>query len=1022
MIYRLLGELQVVGEDGLLVDLPGGATLIVLAALLVNANRRMSKTALIRAAWGGEGEVGEAQLPKRVKVVRDLLATIGRMDDVKTHPGFGYEMRVDSDDVDTLSFQKLVRQADEAAARHRADDEIGRLREAFRLWRGPHPLSNVPGHGFRHEILALEQRYKRVAVRLFELEFGRGNYEAALDELILMTGYYPADQRLCEQLLRAQYRSGHVADMNDAYERYRNAIADEIGGDPDALLRNFHFAVARGEEDAITAALDALQKRTGAAAPAPAPARISAPVPAQLPRPAELIGRGDMIAEVKWLLGREPHPAMPVIVISGPGGIGKTALALCAANESRDRYPDGQLYMELRDGLGGAIDASEVAAQFLRTLGATRIPETKAERLAEYRTMLNGRRVLIVLDDAADGAQVSDLAPASPGCAVLVTARQRLPEVSSAHHVAPLEPLGQPDASDLFLRVVRDANVTIDDDRDAIDRVVRLCAGLPLALLIAGALRVHDHPRPTAELADRLARQGPEAFAFGKLSVDRTIGAGYERLDPPARQLFLALGLLPLTKFGAWTAAALAGDSGADPDAATASAALSQLAARFMIESVEPEMRYRFHDLTRDYARRRAAAEYPGDRDLVPVLAFRALLTLVRRAHSSLYGGDFDVVHGDVPDWGAPPGVLAEASADPLGWFEKERMNIRAAVARCAELGQADLCWDLAVSAHEFYTIRGYFEDWQDTHTRALAACRKAGDKRGEGIVLACLNQPALVASRRIDSASAVAGLERAASLLGEAGDRHGQAITLRTLAHALRRQGHLTRPLALFNEVLQHYSASGDQVGRWQTLRFIGQTYLDRGDDAKAQQVLEAAESIAAELGNQRLIAQTRYWLGQACLAMGDLDAAQVAFDAVFDVFRDDAGVGHAYARHGLGDVAWRTGAFGVADQHLTAAAARAKESADAGLEGRVWLSIAALRSAQGQFAGQLAALRQAVDIFAGCGAARLEARALAASAAVMSDHGDAAAAEAAWSRIERLYEAADLPAQDRLSHRPDY
>lgn len=323
-----------------------------------------------------------------------------------------------------------------------------------------------------------------------------------------------------------------------------------------------------------------------------------------------------MVAEVKWLLGREPKPAIPVIVISGPGGIGKTALALRAANESRDRYPDGQLYMELRNGLGGAVDSSEVAAQFLRTLGAPRIPESRSERLAEYRTMLAGRRVLIVLDDAADGSQVTDLAPANSGCAVLVTARQRLPEVDGAHHVASLEPLSHADATELFLRVVRDSGVTIDDDQPSIDRVVALCAGLPLALLIAGALRVHDNSRPTAELADRLARQGPGAFAFGRLSVERTIGAGFERLDPPARRLFLALGLLPLAKFGLWTAAALLGDTSAsDADGSGAgAAALLQLAARFMIESVGPELRYRFHDLTRDYA----GAPRPSIRVTVP--------------------------------------------------------------------------------------------------------------------------------------------------------------------------------------------------------------------------------------------------------------------------------------------------------------------------------------------------------------------------------------------------------------------
>lgn len=1007
-MYRLLGDLEIGAKDQL-VELPVGPTLLVLTALLVNVNRRMSKSALIRVAWGDD-EVGEPQLPKRVGMVRELLAKVGRRDDLRTHPGFGYEMRVAVDEIDTLLFQGLVRLAEEAGTRGDAEDEIDHLRRALHLWRGPHPLSNVPNRGFRNETLALEQRHKRAAVRLFELEFTRGNHEGILDELIMTAGYYPADRRLCEQLMLAEYRCGHVADVTEAYERYREALAEETGSEPEPRLRNLHFAMARGDEAAVAAAEAALTMRQGTPQ-----AQTTVPVPAQLPRPADLVGRDDLVAEVTWLLRSEPNPAMPVIVVSGPGGIGKTALALRAAHESRDRYPDGQLYAELRGGSGSAVDTSDVAAQFLRALGAPRVPETPAERLAEYRTLLASRRVLVVLDDAADGTQVSDLVPASPGCAVLVTARQRLPDIAGAHHVAPLGPLDATDAIELFTRVVRDARIAIDSDEAAITKVVELCAGLPLALRIAGALRVHLHPRPTSELADRLARHGPDAFAYGRLSLARTIGVGFERLDQSARRLFLALGLLPLTRFGLWTAAAVleSADAGAT--------AVSQLASSFMIETLEPQMRYRFHDLTREYARRRALAEYPGDHDLVPVLTYRALLTLERRAHAHLYGGDFEVVHSDVADWDAAPEALDEVSADPLAWFEKERLNIRAAVEHCADLGLTDLCWDLAVSAHEFYTIRGYYDDWCVTHTRALNACRKAGDVRGEGIVLACLNQPAIVASGRIDSATAIAGLERAASLLAACGDQHGQAITLRTLAHALRRQGHLTKPLELLNEVLVHYSASGDQVGRWQTLRFIGQTYLDLGDNANARSALEAADSIAVMLGRQRLIAQTRYWVGQACLDVDDAEGAQVAFEAVFDVYGDDAGVGHAYARHGLGEVAWRSGAYGVADQHLAVALDRAHECADAVLEGKVWLSIAALRRAQGDHDHYLAALRQAVAVFAECGAARLEMRALAELASVMSDLGELAAAESAWARIESLQAAADLPAQDRVSYRRD-
>ena len=1008
IIYRLLGELEVGSDDDLL-SLPGGPTLILLAALLLNVNRRMSKAQLIRAAWGSD-DVREAQLHKRASAVRDLLAQIGRSGDLQTHSGFGYEMRVPADHVDALLFQQLVRDAEEARARRRTEAEVGYLRRALGLWRGHHPLSNVPTDAFRAEVVALEQRRKRAAVRLFDLEIVLGNYERALDELIEVTGYYPSDRRLCEQLMLTQYRCGHVTDAAAAYERYQEALAEESGGVPDSLLRNLHFAIARADEAEIVAAESAAARRAGM------PVSHVMAVPRQLPRAVDLVGRDELVAEVTWLLRRETSHAVPVVVISGPGGIGKTALAVRAARDSADRYPDGQLYLELRGTTGDALGTGEALAQILRAFGVPRVPQGKEERLAAYRTLLADRRVLVLLDDAADGAQASDLVPGNPACAVVVTARQRLPEISGAHHVAPLEPLHGADATELFMRVVGDADIRLDNELAAVNRVVALCGGLPLALHIAASLRVHDHPRPASELAERLARQGTDAFAYGNLSLARTFGASFERLGPTARQLFLGLGLLPLTSFGLWAAAAVLGRAGPDD----AAAALSQLAARFMIMPAESQ-RYRFHELTHEYSLRRARAEYPGDREALPERVYRALLTLARRAHGRLYGGDFEVVHSTVAGWDAPPGALAEVDEASLEWFEAERANIRAAVRHCAELGLTGICWDLAVSSHEFYTVRGYFDDWHASHIVALNACREAGDRRGEGIVLACLNQPALVASRRIGSAAAVADLQRAVGLLAECGDRHGQAIALRTLGNALRRQGHITRALALFGEALAHYTASGDSVGRWQTLRFTGQTLLDRGAHKDALHALEQARALASELGHERLIAQTQYWLGRARLATGDIDGAQAAFGDVFDIYRAGGGLGLAYAVHGLGDVAVRRGSHGAAERHFAVAADLAREGGDAVLEGFVWLSTAELHQAQGQAEEQTAAIRQAAVVFEGCGAAYLEAEALAALARVMADQKDPAAMEV-WQRVVDLWDAAGVPAQDRLTPRPAF
>jgi tetratricopeptide (TPR) repeat protein len=405
----------------------------------------------------------------------------------------------------------------------------------------------------------------------------------------------------------------------------------------------------------------------------------------------------------------------------------------------------------------------------------------------------------------------------------------------------------------------------------------------------------------------------------------------------------------------------------------------------------------------------------------VPTQAYRALLTLVRRAHSALYGGDFDVVHSEVPDWDAPPEVLAEVDQGPLDWFEKERLNIRGAVGHCAALGLTGICWDLAISSTEFYTIRSYHDDWYATHTAALEACQQAGDSRGEGIVLACLHQPALAASRRASDLTAMADLERAVELLAGCGERHGQAIALRTLANALRRRGHLTRPLALFTQALTLYEESGDTAGRWLTLRYIGQTHLDMADHKEARRVLAQAQTVASELDSPRFIAQTRYWMGQACLGAGDLDGAQAAFEAVYAGYGDDVGTGHAYALHGMGVVAWRRGDYETAGGHFTTAVDLAQAGADVVIEGRVWLSVAALRESQGRPDDQVSALQHAVAVLTGSGAPHYEARALAALAQALASRGEPAAAAEAQVRLENLFTEVGLPEEDRSIHRLD-
>ncbi|HET8657957.1 MAG TPA: BTAD domain-containing putative transcriptional regulator [Micromonosporaceae bacterium] len=1011
MIYRILGDL-VIGPPDAPLPLPSGHRLSVLAIMLINANRQVSTTDLLRAAWGST-EVNETQLHKSISALRVLLAGIGRRDDLRTHPRYGYELRVAENDLDKLVFERRVHDAERAAAAGRIDDEIELLRAALRIWRGPRPLSGVPDEPFRREAADLQHRRKRAAVRLFDLELGRGHYERILGELQTLIGYHPTDRRLCEQGMLALYRRGHATQALAVYERYRDALVEETGGEPDAGLRNLMYAVASADDPTV----DRFEHTTTRQASPPAPPVV---VPRQLPPDlTDLVGRADQLTEARRLLTREPGIAPPVVVVTGPGGIGKTSLGVRIAHQVRVRYPDGQLYVELRGTTADPAESSEVLAHLVRAFGVARVPESLDERAGLYRSLLADRRVLVVLDDARDEEQVRDLMPGNPACAVLVTARQRLPDIDGAHHLPTLLPLDERAATDLFRRVVGRSGVDSGAEPQATRRVVELCAGLPLALCIAGALRGRDYDRSMAELAARLDSQPLDTFVYGGRSVERSIGAGFDRLDPDAQRLFLALGLLELPDIGLWTAAAVLAGTGAEP-----AETLLRLARCHMVQTAGPVqpasgMRYRLHDLTREYARRRSERELPEpDRRSVRERVYAALLTLARRAHRSIYGGDFEVVHSAAPDWPAPQAILARIDDEPLAWYETERLNLRAAVRHTAALGLAGICWDLAVSAHEFYSIRGYLDDWYATHMTALEACRLAGDDRGQAAVTAILGQPALVASRRA-GLPGTDELAAAARQFGRLADRHGQAIALRALANCLRRRGQFERARATFSQARQLYEASGDDVGAWQALRYVGQTHIDLGQRDEALRILYEAQGHPRVAGQPRLLAQNAYWIGWTHLARGDLAEAAHLFQYVLDTVGGVDATGRAYATHGLGEVARRAGDRVAAEAQLTTAAELAGQASDALLAGRVQLSLARLHRTGGRFDRVAAALARAADLFDAQNATYLRAGALSALGDAYVELGRLAEARAAWTAALDLYEEMGLPEAEQVRAR---
>jgi DNA-binding SARP family transcriptional activator/tetratricopeptide (TPR) repeat protein len=998
--YRILGEFTMWRGDAQ-IPLPGGVRLAILAVLLLNANRQISSGDLVRAGWGDSdgAETQPTQLHKSISWVRGVLDALGRRSDLITHPRIGYELRVEEGELDKAVFERLVRDADQAGSAGRSGDEVELLRRALEIWRGPQALPGLSGSALRQDARDLEQRRKRAAVRLFDLELARGQHERIVPEVATIAGYHPADRRLCEQLMIALYHSGHTAEAVEAFERHAGALEAATGAQPEAAVRRLTYAIAAADESVI-AQYTPVAVRT--AAPAPRSALVVPP--RQLPpAPADFVGREDAVDEARWLLTREPDGTVPVVVACGPGGIGKSALAVHIAHQVRSRYPDGQLYVDLRGTSAQPVQTAEVLAQLLRAFELPRVPEERAERVGLYRSLAADRRLLVVLDDARDEAQVRDLIPGHPGCGVLITARKWLSDLDGAHHLPALQPLDQARATELYARVAGRSGVDTGAEPEATRRIVELCAGLPLALCVAGAQRGRDQGRTGDDLAERLARQRLQAFVYNERSVERSIGASYERLDEAAQALFLGLGLLALPDFGEWTAAAVLDGTGADP-----AETLLTLASWQLLQPAGPGMRYRFHDLTREYARRRAEDRYSAEprRLAVRQRVYTALLTLARRAHRGIYGGDFEVVHGEVADWLVPEGVRADLDRNPLAWYEPERSNIRAAVNHTAELGLTTWCWDLAISAHEFYTISGYFDDWHATHRTALAACRSAGDGRGEAAMLAMLGQPALVASRR-SGVSGAEDLRRAAELFGAAGDRRGQAIALRTLANNMLRRGQREPALATLDQALPHYIASGDVVGHCQTLRYIGQTYLDLERHDEALRALEAADSVAAGLSQPRLLAQTRYWIGRAKLAGADTTGARSEFLSVLAILGDARDSGRAYATFGLGSAAQQGGDPDSAERYLHDAADLAREMGDSTLEGRSFLALATVHQGPEAADRRVSSLVRAVECLGRTDAGHLHATALGALGDAYADRGRVAEARAAWTEAVGLFGA---------------
>ncbi|WP_049871715.1 AfsR/SARP family transcriptional regulator [Catenulispora acidiphila] len=612
----------------------------------------------------------------------------------------GYALTVDPSAVDALAFE--AGQA-VAAGLRATGDLVGaarRLHEALALWQGE-PLAGLTGpFAVAQRAQWTERRLGALEARIaLDLEVGR--YNAVTAELAALATEFPLRERFRELQMLALARSGRKAEALAVYDQTRRTLAEELGVDPGPDLRALYRQVAAGSSDGGSrvdgAVPRALRKPSGplaegqtgpSAKPVPRPVSqtsVTLPGPAQLPADvADFTGRAVWSRQLLDLM--QPGEAMPLAVLSGIGGAGKSTLAVHTAHLAAAKFPDGQLFAALRGTDREPADPGGVLGGFLRALGTDpgAVPDTVRERSELFRSTLAGRRVLIVLDDVRDAEQIRPLLPGTPGCAVLATSRSRLTGVPGAR-LLELGAFHPDEALALFRAVAGPDRVT--GSEPAVRRAVAVCGHLPLAVRIL-ASRLAARPHWTAEtLAGRLcdeARRLDELRA-GDLAVEATFRLGYEHLRPDQAHAFRLLAVPDGPDIGVEAVAALL----CCPQQEAEDLA-EELVDLCLVESPSPG-RYRLHSLLRMFARRLAAdIDGPGapraalDRLIQHYLGYcAAAATRVNRCAANLVGLIAEPETVDVPD---DPGEC-------MAWGEREREAV------CAAAAQALLSRDSGGSA-----------------------------------------------------------------------------------------------------------------------------------------------------------------------------------------------------------------------------------------------------------------------------------------------------------------------------------
>jgi DNA-binding SARP family transcriptional activator/tetratricopeptide (TPR) repeat protein len=1048
MEFGLLGPVLVRRGDA---ELPvaAGKQRAVLAALLLAAGRVVPADELAGVLWGGAPPASaRVSVQNYVARLRQALGEAGRAR-IQTRPG-GYRIQVEAGELDVARFEDLARAARAAARDGSWDEAAGLARSALAQWRGE-PLADAGSERLlAREAPRLTELRRQVLATRLEADLQAGRLDEVIAELRVLTVDFPLRERLHGLLMLALARAGRPGDALAAYGRARRALVAELGAEPGAELQRLHQLVLAGGAGLAAGGAGHVADRAGPATEGAGrtaeragragerAGQVGGPglrvddgngpgVPQQLPGAvAHWAGRSAELAALTGLLDRagESGPGTVVIsAIAGTAGVGKTALAVRWGHQVADRFPDGQLYVNLRGyDPDQPVTAAGALAGFLSALGVAGpdIPAAEDERAARYRSRLAGRRVLVILDNAAGAGQVEPLLPGTPGCMVLVTSRDALAGLVARYGATRL---------DLGLLPIEDAvgllrglvGPRADADPAGAVTLAQRCARLPLALRVAAELAAARPAASLAELSGELAdlqRRLDLLDAGGdpRTAVRSVFSWSYRHLDADAARAFRLLGLHPGPSLDGFAAAALTGTT-----SGTAAVLLSRLARAYLIQPAGPG-RHGLHDLLRGYAGGQAERDDTGpDRHAAVTRLLDYYLHTAAAAIDTLYPAERDRRPRVPPAPGPVPPVAGPAAA--RAWLDAERAVLVTVAGFAAVRGWPGHAARLSPILFRYLDTAGHHADAVVIHDQARRAARLAGDRAAEAAALANLG----VACWRQGRLDRAASCQREALILfGGAGDRYGEARALANLGIVDQQAGLLQQAVGHYRQALTRYQELGERFGQAQMLNNLGIIEDRQGRYRQAVEHHRLALALHGEIGDPTGQARALTNLGVAEERAGQYEQAAEHHQLALALFRETGNRnGEASALGNLGIIEERQNRPGPAADYHRQALTLFREIANRNGEAAALNGLGGALAAAGPDGPARVQFEAALDLASALGNQGEQARAHDGLAQAWLAAGDVVQARRHWQEALARYADQGVPDADavraRLAALPD-